>query len=252
MFSAGSVLLRRSLILPPMTCRPSNPARTITRNRSQAHPRPGDRPSAPSRLTWVNGQAMSERWVLVQPAPGMARVTGLVNAPIPVRVSRVDELVGVGVRRINVAGLTDEIERFASEQTDTIERLTPSMVRLSIAATSDALWAKDWTGAERLARRGRRWSPANLSLRVQLGQALHGLGRAGEATEQWRSAVDAARCVGRWSPLLWLLTARAFIEQGRHREANDLLDEICVRSDNDAVRRLRDAVARRLRQGGRQ
>jgi predicted Zn-dependent protease len=191
---------------------------------------------------------VSDQWILVRPAMGVARLTGLIPSGLPVRSRRLDDVLGRATGRVDLAALCDELDVFATEQPDTIDRLTPSMIRLSIAAADEALWARDWDRAERLVRRGRGWDPANLSLLVKSGQALHGLGRHAEATDHWRSAIDAARAAELWSPMLWLLTARSLIEQHDDRAAVVLLDELCDRSDQDGIRRLRSSVAQRIHQ----
>lgn len=196
---------------------------------------------------------MSESWVMIEPTYGVARLTGLAPTPIPVRLSRAPALFNdpANEGRVDLVGLADELDDFVAEQPQTAASLTPSMTRLSMAAVDQALDDAEWERAAQVARRARRWAPDHLGLQVGLGRALHGSGRHREATAQWQQAIERAREHGLWSPMLWLLTARARMELGDDRAANDLLDELCERHQDERLLRLRDAVARRIRQGGR-
>lgn len=192
-------------------------------------------------------------WILVEPTTSIVELTGLRAARLPVRVERLDAVLGRGGEgdgTVDLVALVDELDEFIAEQPEATGRLLPSMVRLAIGGCDEALASGDDARAERVVRLARRWAPENVALRIRHGQALHRLGRHAEATRQWTLAVDRARDLGDWSPLLWLLTARSAMEQGDDASAAALLDEVCVGAPDDAVRRLRDRVARRTAQGG--
>ena len=185
---------------------------------------------------------MSSQWVLVQPSTALTALVGLPETALPVRHARVDAIFKSQTSRIELCDLVDELEVFAGEEPDAIARLTPSMALLARAAIGELLWENQWERAETYARLARRWSPNDTPLLVQLGRALHGLGRHSEATTQWQSAIARAREAEQWSPMLWLLTARSLMEQDQFDEAALLVDEISVRCADDAVESLRLAL----------
>lgn len=185
---------------------------------------------------------MSPQWILVQPSTILTAIVGLPGTSLPVRQARLDDIFRSQQSRVKPCDLVDEIELFVVEEPDAIDRLSPSMVLLARAAVADLLWAHEWESAEKYARAARRWSPQDASLQIQLGSALHGLGRHREATTQWKAVIARARDGSRWSPMLWLLTARSLMELDQFDEAAVLVDEISARCHGDDVEPLRVAL----------
>lgn len=162
-------------------------------------------------------------WVLVRPDADVAAAVGMPDAPIPVREEHVERIFG---HRVDVLALVDELETFAASEPDSIASLEASAVALFGVVVDELLLSRNFELAEEYAIRGLRWSPGVISLRVQLGRAQHGLGRHAEATIHWLAAVTAARSEQRWSPMLWLLTARALMELDQFDGAATLLDDL--------------------------
>lgn len=191
----------------------------------------------------VDGRERPVSWLLVEPSSKLAEAVGLPSAPLPVRADRVERIFG---ERVDLLGLVDEIEAFVGEQPDQFVTLEPSIVRLYDAAIDDLLDTRNFELAEQLALRGLAWAPDSPSLRVQLGRAQHGLGRHAEATLHWSAVVAEQRASGHWSPMLWILTARALDEMGHPAAALDLLDDVAdLLPDGRDFWDLRGAIAER-------
>jgi predicted Zn-dependent protease len=160
---------------------------------------------------------------LVRPDREVAASVGLPDTEIPVRAEHVDRIFG---RRVDLAALVDEVEAFAAAEPDAIAKIEATAIAMFGAVVDELLRDRNFELAESYALRGLRWAPGLISLRVQLGRAQHGMGRAAEATVHWLAAVTAARSEQRWSPMLWLLTARALMEQDQLDAAATLLDDL--------------------------
>lgn len=162
-------------------------------------------------------------WVLVRPKAGVAEAVGMPDSALPVRTEHAERIFG---RRVDLPALVDELEMFAALQPASIPKLEPSAVALFGVVVDELLRDRNFALAEGYALRGLRWAPGLISLRVQLGRAQHGLGRHAEATVHWLAAVSAARADKTWSPMLWMLTARALMEQDQLDAAATLLDDL--------------------------
>ena len=78
--------------------------------------------------------------------------------------------------------------------------------------------------AARLLEVGVRRLPGDPSLRANLGMALWDSGRRLDGLAQMVLATHQYRDAGQIAPVLWLLTARALSEAGRHADALELLE----------------------------
>jgi predicted Zn-dependent protease len=108
------------------------------------------------------------------------------------------------------------------------QALDTAIARLAYMVAIDELDDHLYEHAEHHLRIGLRHAPGNVSLRSHLGLALWGLGRRDDATTELSRAIAGFRRVGEIAPMLWLLTARALDETGRHGEARPLLEELAA------------------------
>lgn len=163
-------------------------------------------------------------WVMMRPDATVAEAVGLSTSPIPVHADRVDEIFGDD--RVDLRALLDNLEVFAQTEPDSVERLTDTVVWLFETVVDEMLTDGNFELAENYALRGLSWAPRRVGLKARLGSAQHGLGQHSEATVHWLAAVSQARRVNECSPMLWLLTARALMEQNQLAAAATLLDDL--------------------------
>lgn len=164
------------------------------------------------------------KWVMMRPDPRIADAVGLSTTAIPVRQDRVDEIFAGD--RVDLPALLENLEEFATDQPGFAEQLTPTIIWLFETTINELLTEGKFERAEDTALRALAWEPQRTSLKVALGRAQHGLGRHAEATAHWLAAVSRARDAKDFSPMLWLLTARALMEQHRLAAAATLLDDL--------------------------
>lgn len=151
---------------------------------------------------------------------------GITDAPLPVS----DEQAAA-IREGHVAPekLVDDIDR----QYDLLDDDHPArpivadaVVKMSLLAAVDLLFAGFHEAATYVLRAGLRHAPDHLGLNAHLALALAGQGDLEAATRQFTSAVALATRRGGKASMLWILTARALSEQGRHEEAVALLEDL--------------------------
>lgn len=163
-------------------------------------------------------------WVMMQPDARVAEAVGLSASALPVQADRVDEIFGDEV--VDLRALLDNLETFAEAEPGSAEQLTDTVVWLFETVIDQMLTDGHFELAEDYALRGLSWAPRRIGLKARLGSAQHGLGQHAEATAHWLAAVSQARRADECVPMLWLLAARALMEQNQLTVAATLLDDL--------------------------
>lgn len=118
--------------------------------------------------------------------------------------------------------------------------LDPSNQVLASLIVADRLADRDESGAVRAARALATARPADLRSFLFLGDLLEGVGRTADAEALYRAGMET------WplEPAPWLRLGRLLAGEGRHPEAEDVLDELIERNErwDDASTRRADVA----------
>ncbi len=166
--------------------------------------------------------------IWIEPSDELQEQLGIGAWPLPISPEQGDAL---SRGRLVLERLVDDIDR----QLDLLPNdhpgrpaITEAVVKLSYMSALDLLWTGFHEAAEHVIRVGLHRAPTHLGLHSHLGLAIAGRGMPGAATAQLTRAVALAIERGMRVPMLWVLTARALSEQGRHAEAVVLLEDLTV------------------------
>lgn len=164
--------------------------------------------------------------VWIQLPEDVREAFGLADGRLPVSEQQAEALQQ---GRVSPEKLVDDVDRqfdLLDEDHPARPVIADSIVKMSMLAAVELLFAGFHEAASYVIRIGLRHAPEHVGLHAHLGLALAGLGAPEAATKQLAGAVELAARRGGKAPLLWILTARALSEQGRHNEAVLLLEDL--------------------------
>jgi len=142
--------------------------------------------------------------------------------PVPVRLERQGEIFGGQKVRMDL--LLDELRLFLDEYPDMAGVYDQTVEVLTLLAGVNSGLEGDHEAAARFLDMGLEANPDSLLLRSNYALSLQLLNRPEEAIEEYE--VVLADPQGRQNPMVRLLAARLYAENGEYLDAYHLLDEI--------------------------
>ncbi len=181
--------------------------------------------------------------VWIQPTEALAGQLDIPPVPLPVQESTAAEL---GAGNVDVAKLAGDVDAFLSDA-DATDVKTPVLRRcaaaLALAAANGKTEEGDDVGAAGLLRLAVRHAPDDVGIRAAYGSALWMSGSRFDGLAQLTDSVRRNIEQGRMVPMLWILTARAMADAGRHGDALLLLEDLAAtQPSNFSFWELIDAI----------
>lgn len=169
----------------------------------------------------------------IQPTEALAGQLDVPPVPLPVS-SSTSEAMEAG--HIELPALARDVDTYLAEA-DADDPKTPVLRRcaasLALTAANQCLEADDHSAAADLLRLAARHAPDDTGIRAAYGSALWMSGRRFDGLAQLTRAVSLNSEQGRVVPMLWILTARAMADAGRHGDALLLLEELAATGPSD-------------------
>ncbi len=169
----------------------------------------------------------------IQPTEALAELLDVPPVPLPVTATTA-ETIQAG--RIELPSLARDVDAYLAEA-DPGDPKTPMLARcaasLALTAANEFLEAEDHTTAADLLRLAVRHAPEDTGIRASYGSALWMSGRRFDGLAQLARAVSLNTEQGRVVPMLWILTAQAMADAGRHGEAQLLLEDLAATGPSD-------------------
>jgi tetratricopeptide (TPR) repeat protein len=147
------------------------------------------------------------------------RPPGAQLLPLPVRAEMEAQVFGGAEVRVDL--LPEELAAFLSEHPELAARYRSTVGNLAWMAGVREGTQGDTEAAARHLKMGVQADPGNVLLRSNYALALHLQKRKGEALQQYETVLAAPE--GPQNPMVSLLAARLYAEDGRFLEAYDLL-----------------------------
>ncbi len=197
-----------------------------------------DSPAPPPR---AKGEAIGE-FEMYELDDGLREDLGLPPLPAPVRSSRREAVFPPG-SPVDLPAMLEEAGAFVAANPGTAKAYGPFQASLGMIAGLAA--AERGAHDEALAcyDSALRLAPESVSLRSHRALALYALGRTGESREAMEELVRSLPR-GQVLPLVWMLLARRYVEDGEAEKARPLLDELGqVGGDDPAIARFRAALS---------
>jgi len=166
--------------------------------------------------------------VWIQPTEALAEQLDIPPVPLPVAESTAADLQA---GTVDVGSIARDIDDFLGGS-DPNDQSTMALRRcaaaLALAAANGDTDDGDHGEASRLLRLAVRHAPDDVGIRAAYGSALWMSGDRFGGLAQLTDAVGRNKVQGRLVPMLWVLTARAMADAGRHGDALLLLEDLAV------------------------
>ena len=162
---------------------------------------------------------------------GLREELGLPPLPLPVRQVRHDAVFPPH-GPVDLAALLAEIEAFITSHPGAARSYVPVQAALGLTAGLAAAEHGDHAQALACYESALRLVPESVSLRSHRALSLHALGRLGESREALEGVVGSLPR-GQVMPLVWMLLARRYVEDGDGDKARPLLDELARTGSGD-------------------
>ncbi len=166
--------------------------------------------------------------VWIQPTEALAGQLDIPPVPLPVKESTATEL---GSGTVDVSKLAGDVDAYLCNA-DPSDAKTPVLRRcaaaLALAAARGKTDEGDHDGAAELLRLAVRHAPDDVGIRAAYGSALWMSGSRFDGLAQLTDTVRRNIEQGRIVPMLWILTARAMADAGRHGDALLLLEDLAA------------------------
>ena len=166
------------------------------------------------------------RWI--QPTEALAEALDMAMIPLPVSDSTADALES---GEVDLVALTNDLHGHiagADAADPTVPALRRCAAALALAAASAASEDDQYTRASELLQIAVAHAPDDTGIRASYGSALWMSGRRFHGLAQLARAVALNSEQGRIVPMLWVFTARAMADAGRHGDALLLLEELAI------------------------
>jgi hypothetical protein len=153
--------------------------------------------------------------------------------PVPVRQSRTGAVFPAG-GPVNLPAMLEEVQAFVAANPQAEDTYRSLLAGLGLVAGLAATERGAHEEALRCYHAGLLAVPENIVLRSHEALAIQALGRVAEARERLEAIVRAVPR-GEIMPLVWMLLARRYVEDGELAKAQPLLDELSEFGGTDAA-----------------